>query len=594
MDFWRRSVGQSLGAQRLVHRWVRALGKRVPIWYSPSYRLPLPTFETQEGAQLRRADFVAWYLVECGLTTAAELRVPARISYENLARVHTVSHLEALSQPSVLARIFASDPDEIVVEELLRAIRLVCGGTLEAARAAVRSRGPAINLGGGFHHAEPSWGRGFCAVNDIAVAIAVLRSEGFDGEIAVVDLDAHPPDGTVKCLQGDHHSKVLSLSGCDWGGLEGADETVLPRGTDDAGYLHALRELLGRVGHVDLGFVIQGGDVLEDDRLGHIAMSLDGALVRDALVKRAFRHVPSVWLPGGGYHGDSWRVLAATCLRLAGSPVHRPPSDYEPLDAHYALIADGLRKTALAGSGDISFDGMAADLGIARRHQRLLGYYTAEGVEFALQRYGILDSVGRLGYSDFRVEIDAGNPGDRARLFGHSGGREHLLIECSVQRVFRAPGEVLFVHWLTLRNPRATFGARRPRLPGQDVPGLGISAEFSVIFQRVIERLGLAGVVFTPSWYHMAHVARHHARFFDPARQGRFAALVKALAHLPLLDATCAVAEGQVLLNGEPYRWEPDEMMAGYVHCEADQRIVADTREHSQFTLVGDTRKRSI
>jgi len=61
----------------------------------------------------------------------------------------------------------------------------------------------ALNLLGGFHHARPDVAGGFCPVNDVAVAIAAVRADGFRGRVLVLDLDAHPPDGLAACLAGD-------------------------------------------------------------------------------------------------------------------------------------------------------------------------------------------------------------------------------------------------------------------------------------------------------------------------------------------------------------------------------------------------------
>ena len=104
--------------------------------------------------------------------------------------------------------------------------------------------------------------------------------------------------------------------------------------------------------------------------------------------------------------------------------------------------------------------------------------------------------------------------------------------------------EVLYVHWLSLRNPRAQFSDRRPRLPGQEVPGLGLAREAGTMLARMAVRLGFGGVVYRPAFFHTAYAARHEFAFIDPERQGRFEALVRDLANVPLLEATIAVAEG--------------------------------------------------
>jgi len=69
------------------------------------------------------------------------------------------------------------------------------GGTIHATRLALRTGSVAVHLGGGFHHAMPEDGHGFCVFNDVAVAIARLRSRGYTRRILVVDLDLHDGNG---------------------------------------------------------------------------------------------------------------------------------------------------------------------------------------------------------------------------------------------------------------------------------------------------------------------------------------------------------------------------------------------------------------
>jgi len=134
-------------------------------------------------------------------------------------------------------------------------------------------------------------------------------------------------------------------------------------------------------------------------------------------------------------------------------------------------------------------------------------------------------------------------------------------------------------------DPRARFSAERPQLPGQDVPGLGLAQESSELLVRMAVRLGLSGLVFRPAAYHLAWAGRGQLRFLDPARQGRFEALAEALAGMTLLDATRAVMEGRVLMNGEPYAWEPDEMVR-YVEPRDEERAAVEAEKaRSRFEL---------
>jgi hypothetical protein len=239
-----------------------------------------------------------------------------------------------------------------------------------------------------------------------------------------------------------------------------------------------------------------------------------------------------------------------------------------------------------AGTGELTEEDMAEALGIRPRRQKLfLGFYTAAGLEYALQRFGILDQLRRLGYDHFRVEFGGQDPGERLRVHGESDGQERVLIELVLERRRVAGHPVLYVHWLSLMHPRAQFSLLRPRLPGQEVPGLGLARETGEMLALMALRLGLTGVVYRPAHYHTAFAGRHHFSFVDAARQGRFEALIRDLAPLPLLESTRAVEEGRVQLDGQPYAWEPDEMVLWLREHPEERGEVALERERARFTV---------
>jgi acetoin utilization deacetylase AcuC-like enzyme len=559
---------------------------QVPIFYDESYRVPFAGLELSTGIEPRRVDFTTWYLLETGAVRPGDVHRPRPVSYAELARVHQPAYLESLGRPETLARIFAVEPSDVPVDTLLDTVRRVCGGTLEAARLALMWKRPVANMAGGFHHAAPDHGGGFCAVNDIAVAVAALRADGFDGSTVIIDLDAHPPDGTAACFAGDPKVWVGSLSGSDWGRVPGVDETLLPDGCGDAEYLAALGALLGRMPRAQLTFVIAGGDVLRGDRFGRLGLTLEGARKRDRAVAHVLRHTPSVWLPGGGYHAEAWKVFAGSVLVLGGRGHQTIQARFDPLSARFRHISRLLSQEALSDWEPITQEDLEGALGhTIPRDPRVLGFYTAQSLEYALFRYGLLPQLERLGYGRPRIEVGPTGAGDRIQLLGTAEGREHLLVDCVLERRHVGDEVYLFVNWLALRHPRASFSALRPKLPGQDVPGLGLVREAAEMFMLMAERLGLAGVAFRPMWFHLAVVARFRFRFANPARQGRFEALVRDLAHLPLLEATRMVAEGRVRLEGQPYAWEADDMVSRREPMPPDADAVAAERERCHFTV---------
>jgi hypothetical protein len=261
------------------------------------------------------------------------------------------------------------------------------------------------------------------------------------------------------------------------------------------------------------------------------------------------------------------------------------PDGYDPLAKRYSRIAARLTPEELgppAGEDEL----LLAELGQRSARPLLLGTYSVEGLELALARFGLLGELRRLGYGPFRVTVSNGAVGDRAQLFGRGeDGDEHRLIECVLEKREVAGEPVLYVHWLTLRHPRARFSAQRPPLPDQEVPGLGLAREMTALFARIAERLGLAGIAFRPAGFHTAYAGRAQLRFVDPGRQGRFEALMRDLAGIPLPAATAAVASGQVLLDGEPYRWEPDEMVLWRTPHAEDHQAIAAARQAVRFSV---------
>lgn len=579
----------------LKNRIRRLIGASRPLGviYSETYRLPLALGEGGPAPlESRRADDALTYLLDVGAVSEPDVLAPEPVPYSALALVHSEAYLESLHRPEVLARIYAVEPSELVADELLRTIRTAVGGTLSATHHALRRRAATLNLLGGFHHAARDRGAGFCAINDVAVAVASLRAEGFRGRVGILDLDFHPPDGTAECLQGDAAVWLGSISGARWGLMPHVDETVLPEGTSDVAYLAAVDALLARAPvDLELAYVIAGGDILAGDRLGRFNVSLQGVRERDLRVAARLEGLPQVWLPAGGYGPFAWRVVAGTGLVLRFRDLERIPTEYEPLSVRFRQTARTLAPERLGDRGlELSLEDLGPIFGgRTPGPPRFLDYYTPEGLEYALERYQLLPVIRRLGYDSLRVTVDRSGLFDRARVVGRSvaSGEAVVLIELEADRRALDGGRFLFVNWMSLRHPRARFSAGRPKLPGQEVPGLGLARELTTILGLMAARLELDGVAFRPSWFHMAYVVRHDARFVDPARQGRFEALLRDLSSLPLLEATRMVADGRVRLGGAPYAWEADYMVMrldGTVRGPEPQGVAAE-RERSRFTV---------
>ena len=181
-------------------------------------------------------------------------------------------------------------------------------GTVHATQDAL-AFGLGMNLGGGTHHAYAGHGEGFCLLNDIAVAAAWALQSGLARQVLVVDLDVHQGNGTAHIFREEPRVFTFSMHGKANYPLhkEVSDlDIALVRDTGDEAYLSALfatlPQLLRSV-QPDLVFYQSGVDVLATDKLGHLALSMDGLKRRDEFVLSSCQAaaIPLVLTMGGGY-----------------------------------------------------------------------------------------------------------------------------------------------------------------------------------------------------------------------------------------------------------------------------------------------------
>jgi acetoin utilization deacetylase AcuC-like enzyme len=517
-----------------------------------------------------RGEKVLGALEEAGLLAPDLLSGPRPVSLQNLLLVHTPGYLESLQEPEALARVLGTEVAPREVEGTLDLQRLMTGGTIQATRLALRTGGVAVHLGGGFHHASAGAGLGFCIFNDVAVAIRRLRARGFAEPVLVVDLDLHDGNGTRAVFREDPSVHTLSIHNEHWGDTEAAASTsiALGAGVDDATYLRAVRDAVPRLAESvrpGLVFYVAGTDPAADDALGNWRISPAGMLERDQIVTRALRGDgrgrPVVVTLAGGYGRRAWRYTARYLLWLASGAGIEPVAEDDLALRRFRRLGPDLR--AAEGDDDRPFtlteDDLSAIMPGASAPARFLGYFSRHGVELVLERAGVLAQLRAKGFRSLRVELDGGT----VRIVDEDGGpgARELLVELRAERSRRAvPGmEVIAVDWMLLQNPRERFSERRPRLPGQQHPGLGLLRDFMGWLVVVCEEHGLDGVWFVAAHYHIAMQSRRLVRPLRPADEARLRAMARALEGVPLPEATAAIEHGRLLDagTGAPLAWEP-------------------------------------
>lgn len=312
--------------------------------YSPDYYLPLGShvFPAQKYRLIHRR------LLDDRVATADDFLIPQPALDADILLVHTPDYLRKLKS-GTLSVIEEMQMEVPYSPELVKAFWLSAGGSTLAARQSLNDR-CCVNIGGGFHHAYPDHGEGFCVVHDVAVAIRTLQREGAIKTAMVVDCDVHHGNGTAAIFPpatsqsefvipsaGEpsparepqsrnpfgHDARCLAAKANDVFTISLHQFDNYPAikppscidvhfrdGVEDDAYLWWLDRVLDRaLDHAladftpDLLCYIAGADPYREDQLGGLALSIDGLKQRDSLVLRRAKDkkIPVMITYAGGY-----------------------------------------------------------------------------------------------------------------------------------------------------------------------------------------------------------------------------------------------------------------------------------------------------
>ena len=248
---------------------------------------------------------------------------PAPASDEDVLRVHDREYVHKLKAGSLShAEILRLEIPYSL--ELMDACWLAAGGSILAGQCALRD-GWAANIGGGFHHAYPDHGEGFCVLHDVAIAIRRLQFDGAVETAMVVDTDVHQGNGTAAIFGGDGTVFTLSIhqeNNYPYPKPPSTMDINLKDGTGDGDYLPTLEKHLHKAFQEftpGILFYVAGADPFREDQLGGLKLTMEGLSRRDALVfDYARRHrVPVAITQAGGYArnvADTVRIHVGTVL----------------------------------------------------------------------------------------------------------------------------------------------------------------------------------------------------------------------------------------------------------------------------------------
>jgi acetoin utilization deacetylase AcuC-like enzyme len=286
--------------------------------YSEDYFLPIGA-HVFPGEKYKR---VHDRLLETKAAEAADFVAPRPASDDDILLVHTPRYVEKLKTGTLSAL------EELQLEipysaELVRAFWLAAGGSMLAADYALND-GVAVSIGGGFHHAFPDHGEGFCMINDVAVAIRRMQRDEKIRRAMTVDCDVHQGNGTAVIF-----APVANANRGGMSGTRNAQSDVftislhqennypafkppssldvnLPDGLGDDEYLATLGDAFS-MGlskfRPELICFVAGADPYCEDQLGGLSLSIEGLKKRDKLVFQMAKAegIPVMVTFAGGY-----------------------------------------------------------------------------------------------------------------------------------------------------------------------------------------------------------------------------------------------------------------------------------------------------
>jgi acetoin utilization deacetylase AcuC-like enzyme len=301
--------------------------------YSDAYYLPIGDHVFPAEKYRRVHD----RLISSTVAEAKDFLEPQPATDLDILLVHTPEYVQKLKTGTLSPRE-AMEMEIPYSRDLVDAFWLAAGGSILAGRQCLIDR-VCISIGGGFHHAFPDHGEGFCMIHDVAVAIRRLQRDDKIRTAMIVDCDVHQGNGTAAIFAGTRieslplpsvsSSRLNEKSGAQTkmhGAQRGDVFTIslhqhnnyplwkppssidvdLPDGVGDDDYLAWLDNALSsglRQFDPDLLCYVAGADPYREDQLGGLDLTIEGLKKRDELVFRVAqaRGIPVMVTYAGGY-----------------------------------------------------------------------------------------------------------------------------------------------------------------------------------------------------------------------------------------------------------------------------------------------------
>lgn len=274
------------------------------IAYSKIYNHPL---KENHRFPMIKYDLIPEQLVMENSCTENNFFEPGIVSNENILLTHDYKYYNRLQNMNL-------DKREIraigfpMSEELIKREKKIVQGTIECSLNAIKF-GIAMNIAGGTHHAFTNRAEAFCILNDQAIASNFLIKNNYCEKILILDLDVHQGNGTAEIFRDNDKVFTVSFHGqknYPFKKEKSDYDYGFNDGTNDKEYLNKIKYEIPRLINIfepDFIFYLSGVDIIENDKLGRLSVSINGCKERDKFILNycKINKIPVQVSMGGGY-----------------------------------------------------------------------------------------------------------------------------------------------------------------------------------------------------------------------------------------------------------------------------------------------------
>ena len=274
------------------------------IAYNQNYIYPL---EENHRFPMIKYELIPEQLIRENTCSSENFFSPTKIDSKIVLKTHQREYFERFTS----LKLSKKEIREIgfpLSQELVERELQIAEGTIKGVKYSIKN-GISMNIAGGTHHAFYDRGEAFCMLNDQAIATNYIIQEGLFKKILIIDLDVHQGNGTASLFNSNPNVYTLSFHGKKNYPFrkEKSDlDMEFDDNTNDEEYLKVLRETIPKVidqFEPEFIFYLSGVDVLENDKLGRLSMSIDGCKERDRFILEICKNnsIPVQVSMGGGY-----------------------------------------------------------------------------------------------------------------------------------------------------------------------------------------------------------------------------------------------------------------------------------------------------